>query len=103
MCETNVILGVAKMAAHPLTKLFPPMTPDNYAELKASILMQGQLVPAVTYQGQLLDGVHRARACEELGIELKTVEWNGQGSLVAHIVALNRHRRHLTPDQLAAV
>jgi len=39
----------------------------------------------------------------ELGIPPKTREWDGVGSLVAFVVSQNLHRRHLTPNQKAAL
>src|SRR5262249_32476678 len=43
----------------------------------------------------------RWRACKELGIKPKTREWDGRGSLLAFVLSLNLHRRHLTPSQKA--
>ena len=91
------------MQIHQVAKLFPPMSEEQFRELKNNIAMVGLLVQIMTFQGEIIDGVHRYRACEELGIEPRILEWNGTGSLVELVISLNRHRRHLTPDQLAAV
>jgi hypothetical protein len=53
--------------------------------------------------GQLIDGVHRERACQETGRRFHTKDWDGKGSLVAFVVAMNRDRRHLTVSQLGTV
>jgi ParB-like chromosome segregation protein Spo0J len=50
-------------------RLLPPLSPDEYATLKASISRYGVRVPSVVDQaGKTIDGRHRERACEELGI-----------------------------------
>lgn len=51
-----------------------PMTQAEYEALRDSIAEHGQLVPAIVDErGHLIDGHNRARACEELGIQLWTV------------------------------
>ena len=45
----------------------------------------------------------RYQACRELGIEPKFQEWDGQGSLVAFVISLNQHRRHLARLRLVGV
>jgi hypothetical protein len=45
----------------------------------------------------------RARACRELGLDLRLRDWDGHGSLVAFVVSLNLHRRHLSESQRALV
>ncbi|MBA2684059.1 MAG: hypothetical protein H0U66_06185 [Gemmatimonadaceae bacterium] len=54
---------------------------------------------------QIIDGRHRARACEILGIEPSVRVWAdvGGGSLVGYAVALNLLRRHMTASQHAAI
>ncbi len=91
------------MDLHPITHLFPAMTPDEFAALKADIAEHGQREPIWTSRGQIVDGRNRWRACEELGLAPKTREWNGEGSLAAFVVSLNLQRRHLTSSQKAAV
>lgn len=54
----------------------------------------------VTYR--VIDGRHRARACEELGIDPETEVYEGD-DLVAFVVSLNLHRRHLDESQRAMV
>ena len=60
--------------------------------LKEDIQRHGLLEPITTFKGEIIDGVHRARACRELGIEPKYVEWSGEGSLVDFVVSRNLHQ-----------
>ena len=59
--------------------------------------------PISLYNGQIIDGRNRYRACCDLGITPPTREWDGNGSPVNFVVSANLHRRHLTTSQKAAV
>jgi ParB-like chromosome segregation protein Spo0J len=85
---------------HPAARIFPDMDADEFAALKADIAANGQRDPAVLYKGQILDGRHRRAACDELGIAVNTVNWEGDDP-VAYVISVNLHRRHLTPGQRA--
>lgn len=88
------------MALHEYAQLFPPMTDAEYRELVEDIRRNGQKQPIITYEGSILDGAHRARACQELGIEPKAVEFEGDDPL-ALVISMNLARRHLTSSQRA--
>ncbi len=91
------------MKVHPVCDIFPEMSRDQFAGLSRDIAANGQREPIVTWQGQIIDGRHREKACRELGIEPCYREWDGQGDLVTYIVALNLHRRHMDESQLSMV
>lgn len=91
------------MQPHPAANLFPLITGEDFEALKADIRANGQLEPIWTYQGQILDGRNRYRACVDLGLEPLTREWSGEGSLVQFVLSLNLHRRHLSSSQRAVV
>lgn len=84
---------------HEVADIFPMMGDDEFAALKADIRANGQREPIWTYQGKVIDGRNRLKACRELGMEPKLKEWNGEGSMVEFVVSLNLHRRHLSDDQ----
>lgn len=88
---------------HEVARLFPAPPEPQYREMKEDIRKHGQLHPILMIDGQVADGRGRYRACLELGIQPKVVEWDGKGSLVALIKSLNFHRRHLTESQAALV
>jgi hypothetical protein len=81
----------------------PDLTPDEYAALKADIAERGVMVP-VEYDedGNILDGCHRVRICDELGIRWwprivrKGLSEEGKR---AHARTLNLARRHLSGEQ----
>lgn len=90
------------MRIHPAAELFPGMSPDEFAALKADIAVHGVREPSWVYQGILLDGRHLTRACEELGIDCPQREYEGSDP-VAFVVSLNLKRRHLNESQRAVV
>ena len=95
---------MTKYEPHELALVFPPMTEPEFAALKADIREHGQHEPITLYEGKILDGIHRYRACLELGREPRIVRFEGNPRAAAQLVlGLNFHRRHLTTSQRALV
>lgn len=78
------------------------MTDEEFTSLVESIRATGQVDPIVKFEGQVLDGANRLRACEALGIAPRTTQFEGRDAL-AFVIAKNLERRHLTSDQRAMV
>lgn len=86
-----------------LYQVLPPLSAEEYENLKADIAARGVQVP-VEYdeQGNVLDGHHRLRACQELGVK----DWprviraglTEEGKRT-HARQLNLARRHLNQEQ----
>lgn len=89
---------------HEVANIFPMMQGEEFDALKADIAANG-LREAIWLHpdGRIIDGRNRYLACEALGIEPQYRTWNGAGSLVAFVVSLNLHRRHLTESQRAMI
>lgn len=86
-------------------QLLPNLTPEEYESLKSDIAARGVMVP-VEYdeQGNVLDGHHRIRVCQELGLTdwPKVVRLGmSEDAKREHVLALNLDRRHLTREQRA--
>jgi len=76
----------------------------EFVALKNDIAEHGVREPLWIWRGQIIDGRHRAQACEELGIVPAVREYDGDESgLVGFVVSLNLHRRHLDESQRAMV
>lgn len=88
---------------HPVANIFPMMTEDEYRALVADIAAHGQREAIWTYQGKIIDGRNRYKACAELGLKPVMREWDGEGSLIEFVVSMNLHRRHLSSHQKAAI
>lgn len=88
---------------HPAADLFPPMSEQQYAQLRADIEANG-LREAVWLDpdGAILDGRHRVRACDELSRPYATRTYK-KADVLAFVCAQNLHRRHLTSSQRAIV
>jgi hypothetical protein len=87
---------------HPLADLIPAMSDEEYVDLAADIAANGLHEPITLYEGKVLDGRHRARACDELGIEPKTTSYEGD-SPAAYVISLNVKRRQLSAAQRAVI
>lgn len=85
-------------------QVMPAMSEDEYNDLKADIAKRGVLVPIeLDEDGNVLDGHHRLRACEELGItDYPRIVREGltEDEKIWHSYKLNTARRNLTPDQM---
>jgi hypothetical protein len=92
---------------HPAATLFPMMDAESFERLKADIKENGQEKCITFFDGMLLDGRNRMKACEELGFEplIEEIEDSGDGSFdpFKWVLSMNLHRRHLTESQRAMV
>jgi hypothetical protein len=93
---------ISDLQTHPLARIFPSMSAEEFAGFKADIAARGVLEAVWLYEGQILDGRHRARACRELGVPYATRDYEGDDPL-GFIIAMNLHRRHLNESQRAMV
>lgn len=87
---------------HPIANVFPLLEGDEFKELCKDVREQGQQQPILTYEGMILDGRNRYRACLEVGEEPWTETWSGSNPVEA-VMSLNLHRRHLTSGQRAMI
>ena len=81
----------------------PRMSEEEYQILKKDIAANGLLVPIEIFDDKVIDGVHRQRACNELGIEPEYVDASiGEMTPGQYVWSLNGARRHLKASQRAA-
>lgn len=83
---------------HPAANIFPLMTGPEYDALVADIAEHGQHEAIWLYEGMVLDGRNRLRACNQLGLVPEFRQYTGDDPQ-AFVVSLNLHRRHLTREQ----
>jgi N6-adenosine-specific RNA methylase IME4 len=92
-------------APHPLASLLPAMTGAEYVDLCDSIRANGLREPIMLHSdGRVLDGRHRMRACDELGIAPAVRTFAGtDAEALQYVLDLNLKRRHLDETQRAMV
>ena len=86
--------------------ILPSLLPDEYEALKASISERGVDVPIVVDQnGDIIDGFHRLRACDELGIfcPREVRHFDTEADKLELILRLNCRRRQLNRKQRRSV
>jgi len=87
-----------RMKTHHLAKYFPLLEGEEFDLLVKDIEENGQLEPIVMVGDEILDGVNRWRACEELGIPPWVTSYDGDNPL-SYVISLNIRRRHLSISQ----
>lgn len=87
------------MDFHEAANIFP-LDEEHLHELADDIREHGQYQPIEVFEGQILDGRRRWKACKMANVIPKTVEVDPDDP-VAYVLSLNLHRRHLTVSQAA--
>lgn len=91
-----------QLEPHPYAEIFPLLGEAEVSALADDIARHGLLRPITLYEGKVLDGRNRMRACEIAGVEPDTEEFSGNDAL-SWVVSHNLHRRHLSESQRGMV
>ena len=85
--------------------IFPEAKPDDFARLRDDILENGydKAQPVTIYEGAILDGWNRQRACNDIGICPTTTTFQGNASEAIAFVMRTNKRRNLNSGQWATV
>lgn len=88
---------------HPAADLFPLVSDAELRELADDIRENGQRHPIVTWNGKLVDGRNRWRACELAEVEPigEERDFADDADVVRYVISSNLRRRHLSPSQAA--
>ena len=87
---------------HPFAEVFPTLDGEAFNALEKDIEARGQQEPIVVYEGKILDGRNRYRACQILGRGPEVREYTGDDAM-GFVLSANLHRRHLNEGQRAMV
>ncbi len=90
---------------HDLARVFPLIDGDEFNALIEDIRESGLRTPIVLYEGKILDGRNRYRACCKAGIEPTFREFDPRkdGDPHAFVIGMNVLRRHLTESERAVI
>jgi N6-adenosine-specific RNA methylase IME4/ParB-like chromosome segregation protein Spo0J len=96
------------LAFHPLAGLFPLMEGAEFDELRDDIKQHGLLEPLCEFEGKLLDGRNRLRACKASGIPIPSnmvehFDSKKHSDPLSWVISKNLKRRHLNESQRAWV
>jgi hypothetical protein len=87
---------------HPLADMFPLMEGEDFDALVADIKANDLRDNMILYEGKILDGRNRYRACKAAGVEVHYwhfYDLNDRLDPAAYVISANLHRRHLTAEQ----
>lgn len=87
---------------HPLACIFPLMGDADLAALADDIDANGLRDAVWLYEGKILDGRNRYRACVLKDVDPRVEHYRGKDPL-GFVISKNLHRRHLTESQRAMV
>lgn len=96
---------IQEFAPHPFAEILPLIEGEDFAELVKSVQRDGLLNPIILFEGKILDGRNRYRACKEAGAPFfkgQILEFHGNApEALDYVEAQNVNRRQLTPSQRA--
>ena len=82
---------------HEAAGVFPMLPKGELAALAVDVREHGLKLPILLFQGKILDGRNRYRACEMAGVEPRFEQWSGDNPY-EFVWSANAARRHLRPD-----
>jgi hypothetical protein len=92
---------------HEISSYLPLLEGEEFDALVEDIREFGQVESAILYDGKILDGRNRYRACKQLGIELEVREWKPSEATgitpLQYVISTNIMRRHLNPAQRSEI
>jgi hypothetical protein len=100
---------VSQTKTQPMKKhkfnIFPEAKPEDFSRLLDDIRLNGfdTKQPVTIYQGEILDGWNRTKACLQLGIKPPTVTFHGDDNAAIAFVMRTNKRRNLNSGQWACI
>jgi hypothetical protein len=95
-------MPVREIPIHPLAEEFPLIEGCAFDDLVASIKANGLFDPITLFEGAILDGRNRYRACQAADVEPHMQDFDGDNPL-EFVISKNLHRRHLNESQRAMI
>lgn len=90
-----------KYERHAYSEVFGDMDEESFKALVDDISDNGLKEKIAIFEGKIIDGWHRYKACLELDMQkIPMFEWEGADP-ISYVFSRNHHRRHSTPSQRA--
>jgi N6-adenosine-specific RNA methylase IME4 len=85
--------------------IYPEMQPEEFERLRANIFANGydKRYPIWIFEGEIIDGWNRYRACQALGVEPYTQHFLGSAVDAMQLVIRSNDRRDLNSSQRAII
>jgi transposase-like protein len=97
---TDTIDSGTELEFHPFAEIFPLLEGEEFRNLVEDIREHGLREHIWLYEGKVLDGRNRHRACIEAGVEPHFKEFQGDHAAAkAFVISKNIMRRHLSAEQ----
>lgn len=87
---------------HPIADLFPLIEGEEFEALCKDIKKNGLRQNIMIFEGKILDGRNRYRACKAVGEDIRTIEFYGDEPY-EYVTAQNLLRRHISPQGRAFI
>ena len=87
------------LSPHPLAECFPLLPLVELQTLALDIAKNGLIHPIVIFEGKILEGRNRYRACQMVGIVPSCEDYTGTDPR-GYVISANAMRRDLTKGQL---
>lgn len=85
---------------------FFPTNENDYKNIVKNMRENGYdiTLPIIIFEGKILDGWHRYKASQEVGIKAEAIQFNGsKEDALLYSIRTNKDRRHLGSSQLATL
>lgn len=92
-----------KYEYHELSNIFPLMEGEEFERLVEDIKKNGLLEPIVLFEGKILDGRNRYRACLKLEKNPTFKRYPNKLTPLQYVISENIRRRHLNTAQLSEI
>jgi N6-adenosine-specific RNA methylase IME4/ParB-like chromosome segregation protein Spo0J len=100
MAAPKLPLETPELTFHPLANVLALMEGAEYDALVADIKERGLVHPIVEFEGRILDGRNRWRACKDADAKVKIEKYKGNDP-VGYVLSANLKRRNLNESQRA--
>jgi len=102
---TSIVSTRLDLQFHEIAGIFPLMSDDEFDGLVEDIRANGLRESVKLWQGKVIDGRNRYRACLMVGVKplVQHMEFADENQAIAYVLSENQHRRHLSSSQLAMV